>query len=213
MDTVLGVQYNGGVVMACDQSNAFSILVKQSNLDKLVPMTEYSVMGVSGPQCDANNFSQYVAKNLQFYHYASNQEEDSNGKSLPSLSLQAQAHFTRNELAQALRRAPYQVNLIYGGIDPMTKEPALYIMDYLASLHKVQYGAQGYSGYFCLSVFDRAYQKPTSETTLDDALAMIQQCIHELKTRFLFAQPNFLVKVVDEQGIRIVSQGADPLDN
>ena len=200
--------------MACDQTNAFSILLNQSNLDKIIPMTKYSIMGVAGPRCDAENFSQYICKNLQLYHYTSNHHsnDDDDEETKGHLSMHGQVHFTRNILATALRRGPYQVNILYGGIDPLTKKASLYFLDYLAALKKVNFGAQGYAAYFCLSVLDHAYTKTSNETTLQDAISMINQCILELKTRFLISQPNFLIKVVDENGIRIVSQGSDPTD-
>ena len=33
---------------------------------------------------------------------------------------------------------------------------------------------------------------------------MVKKCIEELHTRFLISQPNFMVKVVDKNGIRIL---------
>ena len=52
---------------------------------------------------------------------------------------------TRGELAKSLRsRKPYTVNLLLGGMDPITKSPTLYWLDYLASCAKVPYAAHGY---------------------------------------------------------------------
>jgi 20S proteasome alpha/beta subunit len=60
MDTVLGITYNGGVIIAADQSNGRSILTYQKNLDKIAALSDTSMMGVSGPNCDLVNFTQYV---------------------------------------------------------------------------------------------------------------------------------------------------------
>jgi 20S proteasome alpha/beta subunit len=49
------------VIIASDQSNARSILVYQKNLDKVKQLTSHSAMGVSGPNCDMINFTEYVA--------------------------------------------------------------------------------------------------------------------------------------------------------
>lgn len=57
---------------------------------------------------------------------------------------------------------------------------------------QVPYGAHGYGSNFTLSVMDRDYVKGL---TLDEALAIIDKCIHELHTRFLIAQTNFVIKV------------------
>lgn len=64
------------------------------------------------------------------------------------LSPSALANFVRGELASSLRsRKPYNVNLLLGGVDPITHKPTLYWLDYLASLASVPYAAHGYAQY------------------------------------------------------------------
>lgn len=66
------------------------------------------------------------------------------------LSPSGLANFIRGELASSLRsRKPYNVNLLLGGVDPITQKPALYWLDYLASLAPVPYAAHGYAQYVC----------------------------------------------------------------
>jgi 20S proteasome alpha/beta subunit len=72
-------------------------------------------------------------------------------------------------------------------------------MDYMASLAKVNFGAQGYAAAFVLSVFDREW-KP--DLNLEQSLDIIKKCIHELNTRFLISQPKFVIKIVDAAGTR-----------
>jgi len=61
---------------------------------------------------------------------------------------EAVAAFVRGEIARALRtRKPYNVNLLLGGFDPITKKPSLYWCDYLAARAKVPYAAHGYAQY------------------------------------------------------------------
>ena len=57
-DTVFAVAYEGGVIIAADQSNGRSILTYQKNLDKIAKLTEFSMMGVSGQNCDLVNFTE-----------------------------------------------------------------------------------------------------------------------------------------------------------
>lgn len=64
------------------------------------------------------------------------------------MSPSAVANFVRGELARSLRsRSPYTVNLLLGGVDPITQKPSLYWLDYLASLVAVPYAAHGYAQY------------------------------------------------------------------
>jgi len=61
------------------------------------------------------------------------------------------------QLATALRRAPYQVNLLIGGHDE-DAGPSLYFMDYMACMHKMNYAAHGYAGYFLYALLDRHWE-------------------------------------------------------
>jgi len=200
-DSVLGIEFDGGVIIAADQVNARSILTYQSNLDKVVQLSSHSAMGVAGPNSDLVNFSEYISKNFALYQLSNNGLQ---------LSTAAQANFCRNELAVALRKGPYQVNILLGGYDKKTAKGSLYWMDYLAALSKVSYGAQGYASNFCLSVMDRDYKEGLTE---NEAVDIIEKCIKELQTRFLLNQSNFIIKAIDKDGVRVVKFGADPADN
>lgn len=106
----------------------------------------------------------------------------------------------KTQLAKALRRGPYQTNLLLAGYDADSKI-TLYHMDYLAALSNVNFGAHGYAANFILSVFDRDW-KPNM--TLEEGMELVRKCIHELKTRYLISQPIFTIKVVDKNGIRVI---------
>lgn len=83
-------------------------------------------------------FAEYVQANVSLYSMRNDTE----------LSPAAVSSFVRGELARSLRsRSPYTVNLLLGGVDPVTQEPSLYWIDYLASLAPVPYAAHGYAQY------------------------------------------------------------------
>mmetsp|Transcript_115450 Transcript_115450/g.172487 ORF Transcript_115450/g.172487 Transcript_115450/m.172487 type:complete len:201 (+) Transcript_115450:81-683(+) len=199
MDTVLGICYDGGVIIAADQSNSRSILTYQKNLDKIKKLSSHSMMGVSGPNCDLVNFTEYVSKNINLYELANDGTK---------LSTHAQANFARGELAAAIRKGPYQVNILLGGFDEKSG-PSLYHLDYFGTLHKVKHGAQGYAQYFCSSIFDKDY---VAGLSYDDAIVIIEKCIKEMHTRFTMSQPNFILKKVDKDGVSVISFGEDPAD-
>lgn len=141
----------------------------------------------------------YVSKNINLY-------ELSNAGT--KLSTHAQANFARGELAAALRKGPFQVNVLLGGYDEKTGG-SLYHLDYFGTLHKVKHGAQGYAQYFCSSIYDKDW---TENMTEEEALKIIQKCINEVHTRFMINQPNFIIKKVDKDGVKVLSFGSDPAD-
>ena len=190
------------MVLATDQTNARSILVYQKNLDKITQLSSHSAMGVSGPNSDLVNFTEYISKNLALYELSNDGLK---------LSTHAQANFARGELARALRKGPYQVNILLGGYDESVKSGgSLYFCDYLASLQKVNYGCQGYASNFCLSIMDKEWKEGMTE---EEAVKTVENCIAELQERFLIAQRNFIIKVIDKDGVRVVKYGDDPADN
>lgn len=107
-----------------------------------------------------------------------------------------------------MRRGPYQVNILLGGYDEKTGG-SLYHLDYFGTLQKVKHGAQGYAQYFCSSIFDQQF---TDSLTEEEAVKIIQDCINEIHTRFLLSQPNFMIKKVDKDGVKVLSFGGDPAD-
>ena len=143
--------------------------------------------------------SRYIAKNINLYELANEGTK---------LSTHAQANFARGELAAALRKGPYQVNVLLGGYDA-GKGSSLYYLDYFGALHKVKHGAQGYAQYFCSSIFDK---ECTDVMTEESAIKVIEQCINEMQTRFMLSQPNFIIKKVDKDGVSVISFGEDPND-
>lgn len=190
-------------MVASDQINARSILMYQKNLDKVFELTSHSIMGVSGPNCDMVNFTEYISKNFKLYEILNN--------SAP-LSLHAQAHFCRGELAKAIRKGPYQVNCLLGGVSN-DGTSSLYYLDYMGSLQKLEYGCQGYASSFCLSIMDRECKLDADTMTRDQALEVVDHCIKELQDRFLINQTNFVIKLVDKEGVTLVSEGGDSKDN
>ena len=121
----------------------------------------------------------------------------------------AVANFVRGELARSLRsRHPYTVNLLLGGMDPVTKKPHLYWLDYLASLAPLPYAAHGYAQYvvifivssgnryalflpfmtrtngqnryYCLSIFDKHHHP---DIDYEQGLKILRMCTDELKRR------------------------------
>jgi 20S proteasome alpha/beta subunit len=156
---------------------------------------------VWGLICEKSPFfhTRFVSKNINLYTLSNNGAK---------LSTHAQANYARGEMAAALRKGPFQVNLLLGGYDEKAGG-SLYHLDYMGTLHKVKYGAQGYAQYFCSSIFDK---ECTANMTEEDALKVVDMCIKEIHTRFMLSQPNFMIKKVDKEGVKVLSFGGDPAD-
>lgn len=112
--------------------------ILKSSDDKTRQLNKHTLLAFSGEPGDTIQFAEYIQANVALYTMRN--ESD--------LSPSAVASFVRGELARSLRsRKPYNVNLLLGGMDPITKQPSLYWLDYLASSAKVPYAAHGYAQY------------------------------------------------------------------
>merc|ERR1711998_538366 len=191
METLIGIVCTDATIVLADNSAARSIMRFTDEEDKVMPLDNFKVMASAQKKGgDSVQFGEYVQKNLKLYELRTG----------TSLSTHASANFVRGELARFLRQKPYYVDLLIGGWEEDVG-PSLYFLDYLASMQKVPYACHGYAGYFCTSTIDRYY---TPNLSLDEGMDIIRKCLHEIQTRFLVNTPNFTVKVVDKDGVRVV---------
>merc|ERR1711972_824039 len=119
---------------------------------------ENKLFAATGPSADTANFVEFLEKNIRLHTLRTGLK----------LSTKAAASFTRNELAHALRKGPYQADLLIGGVD--AEGPGLYFMDYLASMEKVNKGAHGYGAMFTFGLMDRYWKKDLTVTEAKDLI-------------------------------------------
>uniref|UniRef100_A0A7S3NPS0 Proteasome subunit beta n=1 Tax=Aureoumbra lagunensis TaxID=44058 RepID=A0A7S3NPS0_9STRA len=192
MECTFGLVGQNFTIVASDRSAARSIVVYKQDEDKVKVLDDHKLLGSAGVSADSVAFTEYIQKNVALY------EIDHN----IALSTQATANFIRVELARALRKGPYQTNLLLGGYDA-DLGASLYYIDYLASSNKVNFGCHGYASNFILSIFDKEWKQGLTES---EALEIVRKCIAELQTRFLVSLPEFVIKIVDANGIRSLDQ-------
>ena len=107
-DAVIGLKGKDFTMLAADTSDVFSILVRKDTEDKITIVPNQNIIiAANGQQGDRVQFVEFITKNLNLYRL----RNDTN------LSVNASAHFLRQELARALRSGPYETNILVGGID------------------------------------------------------------------------------------------------
>lgn len=192
MDFLMGIKGKNFVMVCSDTTAVQQIITIKHDEDKLVPVDSHKLMCISGEAGDRVQFSEYIMANVRLYAMR-------NGV---GLSTKAVANYTRGELATALRKSPYQTNLLLAGFDK-EKGPALYWMDYLATMHEMNVAGTGYGSYFVYSLFDKLWRRDLTE---DEALVMMEKGIEEVKARLVVAPPSYIIKIVDENGIRTLKE-------
>ncbi|KAK9811836.1 hypothetical protein WJX72_010995 [[Myrmecia] bisecta] len=196
MEYLMGMRCNDFVMLACDTTAVQQIITIKHDEDKLIPIDSHKLMGVAGEPGDRVQFSEFILANIRLYAARNNRE----------LSTSATAHFTRGELATALRKRPYMANLLIAGFDK-AGGPSLYWMDYLATMHKMNIAGTGYGSYFVLSMFDKLWRKDLNES---EALDLMLKGIDEVKKRLVVAPPSYVIKIIDANGTRTIKTVTDP---
>ena len=200
MECLIGIKCDKFAILAHDNSAGRSILVMKQDQDKLFKLNDRLGMVVCGEAGDTVYFGEYIQKNIALYRVR-------NGY---SLSPHAAANYTRNELAEYLRRRTYLVNLIMGGYDEKNSKSALYLMDYLGTLAEVPFAAHGYGSYFVYGILDRFHRVDMS---VEDGEELLGKCVREVQKRFMVNLPSFSYYIIDENGFSVKKTlNAGPLE-
>eukprot|EP00873_Tetraselmis_striata_P013036 jgi/Tetstr1/433300/TSEL_022587.t1 len=192
MDYFMGIKGPDFVMLCSDTSAVQQIITIKDDEDKIIPVDSHKLMALSGDPGSRVQFSDYIIANTRLYAL----------RNSTKLSTKAVANYTRGELATALRKNPYQCNLLLAGYDEGTG-PSLYWMDYLATMHQMNIAGTGYGSYFVLSLFDKLWHK---DLTQDEALVMMEKGVEEVKRRLVVSNPHYEIKVVDKEGTRLVKR-------
>jgi 20S proteasome subunit beta 4 len=126
-------------------------------------LDSHKAVAAAGPQADCAQFVEYIQRNMALAEF----------KTGLKASTKSASSYIRTELSTALRRNPYQVNLLIGGWDKDTGA-GLYYLDYMGSMQKMNFGAHGYAGYFIFSTMDRHWRPKMS---LEEVLGLARMCI------------------------------------
>lgn len=190
MDSAFGIRCRDFLLLAADTvvTDGRSPLKLTQGYDKIVEIDGNKAVAAVGPLADCKNFTDFLKANIYL-----------NGiRAGRPMTTPASANFARTELSLALRKGPYQCDLLVGGMSPDGSEAKLYWIDYLGTLIEVDKGAHGICAHLLYGLMDKFYREDMS---IDDALKLVQMCINELATRFLITQREFLVKTLTKDGI------------
>ncbi|KAK8047634.1 proteasome core particle subunit beta 4 [Apiospora saccharicola] len=188
-EVLLGITGKDFTLIAASKATMRGPTIIKAADDKTRALNKSTMIAFSGEAGDTIQFTEYIQANAQLYSMRNETE----------LSPTALAHYVRGELASSLRsRKPYNVNLLLGGVDPITNKPKLFWLDYLASLAPVPYAAHGYAQYYCLSILDKHHHPDIS---LGEGIKLLEKCTDELKRRMPIDFKGMTVKAVTKNGI------------
>eukprot|EP01086_Lenisia_limosa_P009831 TRINITY_DN33509_c0_g1_i1.p1 TRINITY_DN33509_c0_g1~~TRINITY_DN33509_c0_g1_i1.p1 ORF type:complete len:193 (+),score=28.62 TRINITY_DN33509_c0_g1_i1:160-738(+) len=191
MESLIGINGEGFSLIMADGSVTFSIIRLKQNEDKIREMNTHLLLGVVGNAGDRVHFTDLVEKEMSYYKFKNGMQLEPDGV----------ANHIRNTLWTALRKGPYEVQTLLGGFNKEGKA-SLFSCDSLGTLLNVPFFAHGYSSHFLLALFDDMY-KP--DLTQEEGIELLRKCQEALSKRMVHQTPEYVVKLVNRDGIQKVT--------
>jgi 20S proteasome subunit beta 4 len=190
MDFVVGISGENFCLVAYDTENYKSILKMKKNLDKGVEIGKNKLLVVSGNPNEVSQFSDYIQKSIQFHSLRVGN----------NVSTHFAANTIRRHLANYLRKSPVKIHLTLIGYDKAIG-PSIFTIDYTGNLHRSSYVVQGYTSYLLLSLLNTLI---TKSINLSEGISILIKCVVLVKNRFLANNQNFVIKMVDNEGCKLL---------
>jgi proteasome beta subunit len=158
--TTVGIIAGDYVVLAADKRATAGTMIASRTVKKIVKLTDYAAMTISGLVADAQVLADAVREEARFY-------ELDTGK---RLSVYSMATLLANILSSS-KYFPYLVQLIVGGYDAA---PRLYAIDPYGGVTEERFTSSGSGSPVALGVLERGYNEKLS---LDDAINLAAEAV------------------------------------
>ncbi len=158
--TTVGLIAGDYVVLAADKRATAGTLIASRRVKKIVKITDYSAMTISGLVADAQNLADIVREESRYYALMTGVR----------LSVKGIATLLANILFSS-KFFPYIVQLIVGGYDV---KPRIYVLDLYGSITEEKYAATGSGSPVAYGVLEEMYR---DDLTLDEAIDIARKAI------------------------------------
>ncbi len=148
MTTTVGLVVEDGVVLGADKRATAGFMIASRKVKKIVRLTDYAAMTLSGLVADAQVLAEAVREEAKLY-------EMSTGR---RLSVKGLATLLSNILFSS-KWFPFLVQLMVGGYD---EKPRLYVLDLFGSITEERYAATGSGSPLALGVLEERYDDKLS---------------------------------------------------
>ena len=225
MEFLIGLCGKDFVLVASDALSARSIMVLSSDTKKLTALGSHTLLACVGEPGETDRLKERLLAETSLAELRMGRAWSTHETAYFSRNLMADA---------LRSRSPFSVHLLLAGMDEDVEDavhgkleqgsepqempppslayiprmtalragrPSLYWMDYLAALHRLPYAVHGYGAFFTWGLLDARYRPDLS---LEEAMVLIADVLHELQTRFIIQMPKLVVKLIDNADIKNV---------
>jgi len=158
--TTVGLIAEDKVILAADKRATAGTLIASRRVKKIVKITDYAAMTVSGLVADAQALADIIREEARYYELVNN---------VP-LTVRGLATLLSNILFSS-KWLPYLVQLIVGGYD---SKPRLYTLDPYGSIMEEKFTATGSGSPVAYGVLEENYR---DDLTLEEAIRVAETAI------------------------------------
>ncbi len=158
--TTVGLIAGDYVVLAADKRATAGTMIASRRVKKIVRITDYTAMTISGLVADAQNLADIVREESRYYHLSTGVK----------LSVRGIATLLANILFSS-KFFPYIVQLIVGGYDV---KPRLYVLDLYGSITEEKFAATGSGSPVAYGVLEEYYR---DDITVEEAIDVAKKAI------------------------------------
>ncbi len=158
--TTVGLIAGDHVILAADKRATAGFFIASRKVKKIVKITDYAAMTISGLVADAQTLAEFVREEAKFYELTYN--------------VKPTVKWIANLLSTILFSSkwfPYIVQLIVGGYDV---KPRIYTLDPYGSVTEEKYTATGSGSPVAIGVIESEYRE---DLTLDEAMHLAAKAV------------------------------------
>ncbi|MEM4624819.1 MAG: proteasome subunit beta [Thermosphaera sp.] len=184
--TTVGLIAGGYVILAADKRATAGPMVYHKRVKKIMEITPYSAMTISGLVADA----QFIVENAKFI---AKEYEVKMGK---KITIDALANRISLILSAYLRYSPFIVQLLLGGVDD--EGAKLYYMDLYGSVSREKYMSTGSGSPVAFGVLEQGYRDGMS---LEEAKELAFKAVSSAIMRDSFTGEGVDILVIGPEGV------------
>jgi proteasome beta subunit len=158
--TTVGLIAEDSVILAADKRATAGTMIASRRVKKIVKITDYSAMTISGLVADAQNLADIVREESRYYALTTGVK----------LSVKGIATLLANILFSS-KFFPYIVQLIVGGYDV---KPRIYVLDLYGSITEEKFAATGSGSPVAYGVLEEHYR---DDLTVEEAIDIAKKAI------------------------------------
>eukprot|EP00039_Didymoeca_costata_P018399 m.333299 g.333299 ORF g.333299 m.333299 type:complete len:260 (+) comp17112_c0_seq1:65-844(+) len=190
--SILGIKFDGGVVMAADTLGSYGSLAKYRNMNRLKAFGNTTIVGGSGDLADFQTISDMLET-----------LEVDNDEWMDGIQVQPKSVFTYMTRVMYNRRSkmnPLWNTVIVGGMNQ--GEPFLGYVDKVGVAYTEDTVASGYGAHIALPIMRAAYEQ-NSKMTEEQARNLMVRCLTVMFYRDARTIDKYQIAVATKDGIKI----------